>query len=445
MTDNNTDLRKKFKAYQENNIFDYLMFRILVVLVTISLLILNDIFLIHNKLSVLTRLPIAILIVLELLFYLFLKNRTKLLFHTYTIIISLIPVSMYVKIILHNGDSERVISSVVGAIVALFITSLELKVKRLNSILIFVLPYLIFITLVIITFDNQSDIHFITINMTTFILIAIASNFLKNKQDFALYKTTYQLKMERDKVQKLNKQTTSINKELKDINTTKNRFFSIIAHDLKAPFNTIIGYSNLLSEDYHLYTDEKRIKFIKEIETSANNTLDLLNNLLTWARSQQDGIELKKEKTNLFVFTDKVIELQIGTAKKKGISLINNVPATISINIDNSTFNTILLNLLNNAIKYTKHGGEVILNAKEFSSQIEITITDNGIGMTKDVVSNLFNMSINNSTTGTNLEKGTGLGLLLCKEFTDKNAGEIRVESIKGKGSTFYLTFPIYK
>ena len=429
--------------YQEKNIAENILYRLIPGSFVMLLILFNDLYIIDSKASLYVRLPVIILILIEWLFLLVYKKRQKLIYHTYNLILALTPIMMYGKILIHHGDETRVTASIIGAIIVLSAVVIELKTKFLYSIILFILPYLIFVALLIIVYDDKESIHSITINLTPFILIGVFANYLKNKQGYKLFKTNYLLNIEKDMVKELNEKVQVTNNELRKLDATRNKFFSIIAHDLKSPFNVILGYSNLLSEDYYFFTDEKRLKYIKEIEDSGNNTMELLDNLLIWARSQQGEIKIKKDKINLYIFISKIIEKHCTLAKTKAININIDIPIDINLNIDNYSFKTILINLLNNASKFTHAGGEISLVARSTKEFIEICIKDDGVGMSEDIRDNLFNLEKNQSSLGTNNEKGTGLGLILCKEFTEKNNGQIRVESEAGKGTSFILTFPI--
>ncbi len=229
--------------------------------------------------------------------------------------------------------------------------------------------------------------------------------------------------------------------ELKEANITKDKFFSIIAHDLKSPFNIILGYADLLKKGYDTLDDSTRKKFIEEIDTSAQTTFTLLENLLTWTRSKQNRIVINKEKLRLAELVDMSTTPYSPNARKKHIVVINEVPEDVVINADKYTLSTAIGNIVNNAIKFTHEGGKVTITSHDTTQEIELQINDTGIGMNHEQLDQLFRIENSFSTPGTNHEKGTGLGLILCKEFVEKNEGTISVKSTVGKGSTFVLCF----
>ncbi|OQY05036.1 MAG: hypothetical protein B6I20_01945 [Bacteroidetes bacterium 4572_117] len=234
------------------------------------------------------------------------------------------------------------------------------------------------------------------------------------------------------------------NKQLKELNSTKDKFFSIISHDLKSPFNAILGFSKILLRKHKEYDDEKREEVINLVNKSAKNAFKLLENLLTWSLSQSGKMAFMPEKLHLKILLHEAIfELQ-AVADKKGIQVFEKVSDDELIYADNNLITTILRNLISNAIKFTNKNGIVVIASEKQKGDdfVKISVTDTGVGIPKDTIDGLFGIDKNTSTEGTENETGTGLGLILCKEFTEKHGGEIWVESEIGKGSSFYFTIP---
>ena len=230
--------------------------------------------------------------------------------------------------------------------------------------------------------------------------------------------------------------------KLKVSNNTKDKFFSIIAHDLKSPFNALLGFSNMLLKDHKQYDEEKREEMINSINSSAKGAFDLLENLLTWAQSQSGVIEYRPEKINLkILLSETVFDLQ-GQAINKNIQVLDTFSENELIFADKNMIATVLRNLVSNAIKFTHKNGKVIIGAEQAENNMLISVTDTGVGMDKDELQKIFAISEKVSTSGTENETGTGLGLILCKEFVEKHGGEIWVESEIEKGSTFSFTIP---
>ncbi len=232
--------------------------------------------------------------------------------------------------------------------------------------------------------------------------------------------------------------------ELRDLYATREKFMSIISHDLKSPFNGILGFADILQQDYDELPDEERKQYIAYIQGAAKMAFKLLENLLDWSRSQTGKIRFTPEELNLSRLVLENFLLLRPVADNKQIHLYTNVPADAIIFADKNAVLTILRNLLNNAIKFTHPGGKVKVSAAIAGGMMEIAISDTGIGISPENIQKLFKLGENFKTEGTQKEKGTGLGLLLCKEFVEKNGGSILAESQVGKGSRFVFTLPVF-
>jgi PAS domain S-box-containing protein len=232
--------------------------------------------------------------------------------------------------------------------------------------------------------------------------------------------------------------------KLKKLNETKDKLFSVIAHDLKSPFNVILGYSRLIGEIIRKSDIEKSEEYLDIIASSAQNTIILLDNLLTWARSQTGQIVFNPEKLVLKHVIESVLELIDSSAKFKEIEIHNNVSDNIITLSDFNLLKIILQNLISNAIKFTNHGGEINLDAKPDQNFVELVVSDNGTGIVDKRIKSLFTIESNMPTVGTADEKGSGLGLVICREFVEKQGGKIWVESKPGKGSRFIFTIPVF-
>ena len=230
--------------------------------------------------------------------------------------------------------------------------------------------------------------------------------------------------------------------QLKELNATKDKFFSIIAHDLKSPFNSIIGFSNILTRQIEEKDYDGLGKYSEIILNSSQHALDLLMNLLDWSRSQTGSMKFTPEKIDLRQLVDQVAEQLYNQAFQKSITIYIEMPQKVPVSADKAMINTILRNLISNAIKFTNANGEIVVSTKIKPSELVVSISDTGIGIKQGIIDRLFRIDENQSTMGTNNEKGTGLGLILCKEFIEKHGGRICIESEEGKGSRFYFTIP---
>ena len=236
--------------------------------------------------------------------------------------------------------------------------------------------------------------------------------------------------------------------KLRESNATKDKFFSIIAHDLKSPFNSMLGFSKILNKKFDRYNTEKQKQFIGIIHNSIQNTYQLLDDLLLWSRSQKGSINFKPEKINLYLLSSGTIEVLEQSAENKSITLKNEIPEDVFVKADNNMLSIIIRNLISNAIKFTPKEGEITIKShlitdKSNQKFTEITVKDNGVGISKEIQPKLFDIGENTSSEGTENERGTGLGLILCKEFVEKHGGKIRVESEVGNGSEFIFTLPV--
>ncbi|MFP4019722.1 MAG: ATP-binding protein [Bacteroidales bacterium] len=231
--------------------------------------------------------------------------------------------------------------------------------------------------------------------------------------------------------------------QLKELNATKDKFFSIIGHDLKNPFNALIGMNELLIQNAERYSPEKIRHFARQMYESSKNAHNLLENLLEWARIQRGELEVELVKINPSEIINEVKKLTEPLANSKNINLQTAPEVNHPVLADKEMLRTILRNLVSNSIKYTHPQGTIILYTQKRGQFLQFTVSDTGVGIPAQYIDKLFEIDCNLSKEGTGNEKGTGLGLILCKEFVEKQGGKIWVESEKGKGSDFHFTIPL--
>lgn len=229
---------------------------------------------------------------------------------------------------------------------------------------------------------------------------------------------------------------------LREAIATKDKFFSIIAHDLKNPFNSILGFSELLVERVSEQNYESIVEYSAIIQNSSQRVMDLLMNLLEWSRSQTGRMEFNPEFVDMVVLLNQVRELLDDSAHQKAISIELEIPRNAPVIADKAMISTVVRNLISNAIKFTGPGGAITITLVQNQKELMVSVADNGLGIKRELINNLFKIEKSQSMPGTNNEKGTGLGLILCKEFVEKHGGKIWVESEPGKGSTFYFSIP---
>ncbi|MEI7811039.1 MAG: HAMP domain-containing sensor histidine kinase [Ignavibacteria bacterium] len=242
-------------------------------------------------------------------------------------------------------------------------------------------------------------------------------------------------------IKEAEKQIRHYSEQLKELIATKDKLFSIIAHDLKGPFQGFLGVTELMAEDISSFSQDELSEAGREIHYSAKKLFKLLNNLLEWARMQRGMVSFNPQEIVLAEIVFHNISLIVKRGKQKGIEII---PENHIVFADEAMLDSILRNLLSNAVKFTECGGKVIVKARESedNKMVEISVADNGIGMPENLFSKLFKIDEKVGREGTDGESSTGLGLLLCKEFVEKHGGNIWVESLDRKGSTFYFTLP---
>jgi signal transduction histidine kinase/ligand-binding sensor domain-containing protein len=262
------------------------------------------------------------------------------------------------------------------------------------------------------------------------------NNLLKERQ-VKIEKQSAELKAQKEELQQ---QRDNLN----DLNVTKDKLFSILGHDLRTPFNTILGYSDLLYNNCNKYSLDKIRTHIGYIKDTARNTFYLLNNLLDWARSQQGTIHIEPEEIQITEILATEIRILQQQADSKKVKLkLSAIGDELVIEADPNILSTVMRNLISNAIKFSQKNKKIEIALHFQPNNFTFSVKDEGLGMSPEKVKTLFNVSTNTSTRGTEGEKGTGLGLLLCADFIAKHKGRIWVESEEGKGSTFSFTIPV--
>jgi signal transduction histidine kinase len=231
-------------------------------------------------------------------------------------------------------------------------------------------------------------------------------------------------------------------KELSIANASKDKFFSIIAHDLKNPFNALLGLTEIMIENWEEIEDANKIEFIKDLNSTSKATFNLLQNLLQWSRSQTGKIKVETTVFNSSEVVDENLKVLQQHSESKQIKIQNNIKNSILCKADKNMVSTVFRNLISNAIKFTKPEGAITIDVTDKDVFWQFSVADNGIGMDQETLSKLFSITEKTQRAGTANEEGTGLGLILCKEFIEKNGGTIFVESELNSGSKFCFTVP---
>ncbi len=224
---------------------------------------------------------------------------------------------------------------------------------------------------------------------------------------------------------------------------SKDRLFSIIAHDLKSPFNAFLGLTEILSTDLAELSTSQVYDYARMLNQSASQLFKLLENLLEWSRLQREMIDFQFDDINLREIVNSNLELFLPTARRKTINLSTNISHDLFVHADRNSLNTIIRNLLSNAIKFTPVGGSISITAERYKGNVHIHVRDSGTGIPPDVQERLFSVDFKHSTRGTENETGSGLGLILCRELTEKNDGDLKLTESTEKGSVFTIHLPL--
>ena len=421
----------------------------------------------HNVWAAATRLfPLGLLVVILVLHLAFPHKLFKTKKALYILAYMALQLMMYGKCLIHLHE-PALAPSVTGAILIVFIISLDIKQSNRLTALIYAIPIAVFTLLLVFVGKPTSEEFFVMADIYPIVIMGFAINRTQFKLRFKLFKANRLLSLEQDKTKALYNETLQVNqllkkkaseavlikeeiqlknKELNKSNATKDRFLAIIAHDLKNPIGAIWGLSDLLLLDDSI-DEERKQSCMEMMNKSIKNTYKLLENLLTWARAQNKAIVHEPVVQNMNEALENELMVLRQVADKKSIHIENNVGADINVYVDQNMFETIVRNLISNAIKYSYNNGKISIDASQVNnngkSYTEISIADNGVGMSQENLSKLFTINETMSTKGTDNEKGTGLGLLLCKEFVELHNGAIDVESEPNKGSVFRCRFPL--
>ncbi|WP_372950746.1 sensor histidine kinase [Mariniphaga sp.] len=251
-----------------------------------------------------------------------------------------------------------------------------------------------------------------------------------------------QLITEKKNLENILHQLDETNQELTRTNRQKDKFFSVIAHDLRSPFSSILGFAEILKENIHDLTNDDIKKYTNHIYNSSLSTYTLLINLLEWASLQREVTRFKPELILINNVFKEMLNILKEQAVQKNIAIESRIPKSLKWNADKNMLTSILRNLVSNAIKFTPREGKIKISVRKINNALEIAVSDNGVGMQKEVAEKLFLNEFNESLRGTENEKGSGLGLALCKEFVELHGGKIWAESQVNKGTTISFTIP---
>jgi two-component system, sensor histidine kinase and response regulator len=337
---------------------------------------------------------------------------------------------------------QLITSAITPFMVMYIILSLVFLAPPKRTITFFTLGFLVFYFSLKITQTDPSILASNRVNGLTICGLGIFLSIIMWKHFKERYVRNLLIENQNRTLKIQNNELKAKSDELSTEIDIKNKIFSIIAHDLKTPFNTILGLSDVIKENTQILNEGKIIEYAEAINHSAEQANLLLENLLIWGRMQNGQISIKTTKFNLRAVTTNVAEMYKPYLSQKNIHLNIDIPIDLHIVADIEMFKTILRNITSNAIKFTHNFGTITINTEDNKTGVILRIIDNGIGIEKHRIENLFNSLLNQATKGTNNESGTGLGLSICKDFIGKHRGTINVTSELGKGSSFELYFP---
>lgn len=295
--------------------------------------------------------------------------------------------------------------------------------------------------------DNERNVRnflLLIIGLTIiFTLVLFVMYRQKKRANILLAQKNQEITLQKEKIEQQAEELKIQRDKYQRLSATKDKFFSVIAHDLKNPFNSIIGFSELLLDEYDNLPQQDKLDFIEMINKTAVQTNQLLVNLLQWARSQTGKIKFDPKENNLKEIIDNNIELMKQTASKKNINLYSQTKEKVKAVVDKNMIDTVLRNLIANAVKFTDEKGSVVVDCFANDAYVELKVKDTGVGIKKEKIPMLFDQESYYTTNGTQNEAGTGLGLSLCKEFVDKHNGQISVDSVLNEGTTFTVRLPL--
>lgn len=424
-------------------------------------------------------LPIAISIIFLGISFTTLWQKKQLMLYTYYTLLSSLLVMM-LGISARTYQTELFVSSVFGIIIITFGVLLLARSGIKTLIPIYIIPVLLFVIFHLVFDTNITPKELADYsNPAVFMIGALIVAEIQERLRYKEFSLKYTLKEEKIRSEKLyqevlsktqslekanteleskrikielqrnmlidqNKKLINSERELKNSLQTKDKLFSVIAHDLRSPFTALVGLTKILTQNITKLESSKIVEQGDQIHESSKKLLTLIENLLYWSRSQTGNLTLFPERISLGQIVTDAISLYSDQARSKEIKFINETGLNHVAFADFETISTVVRNLISNALKFSHTNGVVTINANKEGGNTMLIISDTGVGISPEKLNEIFNIEKSAPTKGTNQEHGTGLGLLICKEFIEKNKGEIWVDSTEGEGTTFTVSLPTY-
>jgi signal transduction histidine kinase len=337
---------------------------------------------------------------------------------------------------------QLVISAITPFIILSFAVALIYLLPPIKSILLFSLAFAVLFFTLPITQHDPDILLSLRINAFSITVISILLSIVLWRTNKTNYRQALIIDTQKQELEQANAELQEQARKLSETNETKDKFFSIIAHDLKSPFNAVMGFSDLLADQLREKNYDGIKKHVDYVQQSSHLAMDLLNNLMDWARSQTGKMSFQPEHLNMLAIANETMAFFADTTRKKSITIAAHIADPPTVFADNKMLSSILHNLISNAIKFTPAGGKVLIKSEKRAGETLISVSDNGIGMSNTMLQNLFSIDKNTNRQGTEGEPSTGLGLYLCKEFVENHNGKIWAEAKENKGSTFYFSLP---
>ena len=457
-SENDSGLMPGWHVWQNDQALRGMTLKMVPLIGVLVLFMYTDYTLLHNlTISLLRLIPIALAATL-LFFHLTSDGYETQKRYLYNMLLISLLLMMFARVILLD-DNPELGGSLAGLLLVVLVLSLELRTNLAITMGVYLLSPAIF-TIFAFYPENVWDISYF--NIYPMMIAGLLFNVIQNRYSFQTFKSQFMLGIEKQRAEALYRETKEHNdavnrantmlrdseKTLRDTLRTREKLISIIAHDLRNPFNTITGYSDMISTESENLSRQEIAEYARLINKSSHNSLDLIDNLLSWARSQTGKIALDPRPHSVPDLLKEVIEVMSVQAEAKNIRFDLNMPPDLIVELDYATMSAVFRNLLSNAIKFTPRSGKITIYAvKEYDrngnvASLSVKIRDSGIGFSGENIDDLMKEGNVTSRRGTDNEKGTGLGLMICRDFTERNHGTLFAWSIPDEGSEFVVTLP---
>lgn len=337
---------------------------------------------------------------------------------------------------------QLVISHITPFILLSFAIALIYLLQPYKSVVLFSIAFLLLFFTLPITQDDPEVLLSLRTNALSITLVSIMLSIILWRTNTSNFRQSLIIDEQKQELEQANNELEANALMLSESNKTKDRFFTIIAHDLKSPFNSVMGFADLLADQLRENKFEGMEQYVNRIQQSSHLAMDLLDNLMDWARSQTGRIDYNPKLLMLPPLVDDSVSFFANHAHQKAITVATDISDSHRVFADEKMLRSILHNLISNAIKFTRTGGNILIKSEARNGAIRVSVIDNGIGININMLKDLFSIDKTTNRPGTEGEPSTGLGLGICKEFTEKHSGKIWAESTEGKGTAIHVSLP---